>query len=344
VAGTSGTINRQLRLAQRPTGMVDDATFDLVEEPIPELADGEYLVRHVYLSIDPTQRIWIREEPSYLPPVGIGEVMRSGAIGEVVESRTADVPVGSIVTGLLGWQEHSVCGPDAAANVVPAGLPMRQMSGVLGATGITAYFGMLEVGKAQPGETVVVSGAAGATGSVAAQIAKIQGCRVIGIAGGPEKCAWLRDGCGLDGTIDYKSEDIYARLGEELAPDGVDVLFENVGGASLDAVLRRLAINARVALCGSISTYNDPDRADPVHWYMELVTKRAMIQGFLVLDFLERFPEAVLQLATWEAEGKIAWRDTIVEGLERAPEALNMLFRGENQGKLLVQVAPDPTA
>jgi NADPH-dependent curcumin reductase CurA len=335
--------NRALRLAQRPTGMVDDSTFDLVEEPIPDLADGEYLVRHVYLSIDPTQRIWIREEPSYLPPVGIGEVMRSGAIGEVVESRSDDAPVGSIVTGLLGWQEHSVCGPDTQANVVPAGLPMRQMSGVLGATGITAYFGMLDVGGATAGDTVVVSGAAGATGSVAAQVAKIQGCTVIGIAGGPEKCAWLRDSCGLDATIDYKSEDIFTRLGE-LAPDGVDVLFENVGGASLDAVLRHLAIGARVALCGSIASYNDLERADPIHHYMELVTKRATIQGFLVLDFLQRFPEALLQLATWEAEGKLAWRDTIVEGLERAPEALNMLFRGENQGKLLVQVAPDPTA
>jgi NADPH-dependent curcumin reductase CurA len=234
-----------------------------------------------------------------------------------------------------------VCGPDATANVVPDGLPMRQMMGVLGATGITAYFGMLDVGGVQEGETVVVSGAAGATGSVAAQIAKIKGARVIGIAGGPEKCGWLRDACGLDATIDYKAEDIDARVGE-LAPEGVDVLFENVGGSSLDAALGHLAINARVALCGSISAYNDLDRAEPIHRYMELVVKRARIQGFLVLDFLDRFPEAVLQLATWEAEGRLAWRDTIVEGLERAPDALNMLFRGENQGKLLVQVAPDP--
>jgi len=323
--------------------MVDDSTFELVEEPIPELADGEYLVRHVFLSIDPTQRVWIREEPSYLPPVEIGEVMRAGAIGEVVESRADHAPVGSVVTGLLGWQEHSVCGPHATANVVPPGLPMRQMMGVLGATGITAYFGMLEVGRAEEGDTVVVSGAAGATGSVAAQIAKIQGCRVVGIAGGPEKCGWLRDACGLDATIDYKSEDIGARLAD-CAPEGVDVLFENVGGASLDAVLQHLAINARVALCGAISTYNDAERADPIHWYMNLVIKRASITGFLVLDFLDRFPEAVLQLATWEAEGRLAWRDTVVEGLERAPDALNMLFRGENQGKLLVQVAADPTA
>jgi len=335
--------NRQLRLARRPSEMVDETTFELVEEPVPELADGEYLVRHAYLSIDPTQRIWIRAEPSYLPPVEIGEVMRSGAIGEVVESRAADVPVGSIVTGLLGWQEYSVVGPGAAANVLPSGLPLRKMMGVLGATGITAYFGMLEVGQPEAGDTVVVSGAAGATGSVAAQIAKIHGCRVIGIAGGPEKCGWLRDACGLDATIDYKSEDIDARLGE-LAPEGVDVLFENVGGKSLDTVLRHLAMNARIALCGAIGSYNDLEHADPIRNYMELVVKRARLQGFIVLDWLDRFPEAVMQLAAWEAEGKIAWRDTIVEGLERAPEALNMLFRGENQGKLLVQVGPDPTA
>jgi hypothetical protein len=202
---------------------------------------------------------------------------------------------------------------------------------------------MLDVAQVKEGDTVVVSGAAGATGSVAAQIAKINGCRVIGIAGGAEKCAWLRDACGLDATIDYKSEDIDARLGE-LCPDGIDVVFENVGGATLDASLAHLAIGARVALCGAIATYNDIDRAEPIHWYMNLVSKRARVEGFLVLDFLARFPEAVMQLAGWVMEGKITWRDTIVEGLERAPEALNMLFRGENLGKLLVQVAPDPTA
>ncbi|MEX2254574.1 MAG: NADP-dependent oxidoreductase [Acidimicrobiia bacterium] len=335
--------NRQLRLAKRPTGMIDESTFDLVEESIGELADGEYVVRITYLSIDPTQRVWIREEESYLPPVQIGEVMRSGAIGEVIESRAPDVPVGSLVTGLLGWQEHAVCGPETLANVVPPGLPLRQMMGVLGTTGITAYFGMLDVGQAKDGDTVVVSGAAGATGSVAAQIAKIQGGRVIGIAGGAEKCAWLRDECGLDATIDYKSEDVGTRLAE-LCPDGIDVVFENVGGEILDASLQHLAIGARVALCGAIATYNDVDQADPIHWYMNLVVKRARIEGFLVLDFLERFPEAVLQLATWVMEGKIAWRDTVVEGLENAPDALNMLFRGENLGKLLVQVGPDPSA
>lgn len=333
--------NRQLRLAHRPDAMIDASTFELVEESLPMLADGEYLVRNVFLSVDPTQRVWIREEASYLPPVGIGEVMRAGAIGEVVESRNDAFPVGTVVTGLLGWQEFAVVGADTAANAVPRGLPMRQMMGVLGATGITAYFGMLEVGRPQAGETVVVSGAAGATGSVAAQIAKIQGCRVIGIAGSDDKCAWLTGECGLDASINYKTEDVGARL-DELCPDGIDVFFDNVGGATLDVVLARVAIGARVALCGAISAYNESGLPEPIHWYMNLVIKRASMQGFLVLDYLDRFPEAVIQLATWEAEGRITWRDQVVEGLERAPEALNMLFAGANTGKLLVQVAPDP--
>jgi NADPH-dependent curcumin reductase CurA len=323
--------------------MIDDSTFELVEVPILELADGEYLVRNVYLSVDPTQRIWIREEESYLPPVEIGAVMRAGAIGEVVESRNDAFPVGTMVTGLLGWQEYAQCGgPDGmGGNALPPGLPIRQMMGVLGATGVTAYFGMLEIGRPRAGETVVVSGAAGATGSVAAQIAKIQGCRVVGIAGSEEKCTWLTDACGLDAVIDYKTEDIGERL-DALCPAGIDVFFDNVGGATLDAVLARIAVGARIVLCGAISTYNATDLPPPLYWYMNLVIKRGLMQGFIVLDYLDRFPDAVLQLATWEAEGRIAWRDQVVEGLEQAPRALNMLFAGENTGKLLVQVAPEP--
>ncbi len=336
--------NRRLRLAQRPDTLVDDSTFELVEEPLRALADGEYLVRNVYLSVDPTQRVWIREEESYLPPVEIGAVMRSGAIGEVVESRNDAYPVGAVVTGLLGWQEYAHCGgaDGMGGSVIPAGLPLRQMMGVLGATGITAYFGLLEIGRPQPGETVVVSGAAGATGSIAAQIAKIEGARVIGIAGSDEKCAWLEEECGLDAVIQYRTEDVAARL-DELCPDGIDVFFDNVGGATLDAVLARIADYARIVLCGAISTYNESALPPPLHWYVNLVIRRGLMQGFIVLDYLERFPEAVLQLATWEAEGKLAWRDQVVEGLEHAPRALNMLFSGENAGKLLVQVAPEPT-
>jgi hypothetical protein len=333
--------NRQLRLARRPVGMVDDDTFELVEEPLRALEPGEYLVRTVYLSIDPTNRVWIREEPSYLPPVAIGEVMRGGTIGEVVESRNDAFPVGIAVLGMLGWQDYAIGGGDVLARPVPPGVPLQQMMSVFGTTGVTAYFGMLDVAKPQPGETVVVSGAAGATGSVAGQIAKIQGARVIGIAGTPDKCSWLTGELGFDHAVNYRTEDVGARL-DELCPDGIDVFFDNVGGAILDAVLRRLALGARLALCGAISTYNEEDQPPPIHWYMNLVVQRARMQGFLVLDYLDRFPEAVLALVEWVGAGRIHWRDHIVEGLESAPRALNMLFTGENTGKLMVRVGPDP--
>ncbi len=334
-------INHAWQLAERPAGLINDQTFTLVEESVPELVDGEYLVRNVYLSVDPTQRTWIREEPSYLPPVGIGEVMRAGAIGEVVESRNAEYPVGTFVTGLLGWQEYSRL--HEPINIVPAGIPLRPMMGVFGATGITAYFGMLEVGGPQAGETVLVSGAAGATGSVAAQVAQIQGARVIGIAGSAEKCAWLFDVVGLDGVINYHTEDVEQRI-RELCPDGIDVFFDNVGGATLDAGLKNLAIGARVVLCGAISAYNELETPPAIHWYLNLVIKRARMQGFLVLDYLDRFTEAVLQLVTWDMEGKLKWRDHVLDGIDKAPTGLEMLFSGANTGKLLVQVGPDPTA
>jgi len=335
--------NRQLRLARRPDGMVDDDTFDLTEEPLRDLADGEFLVRVAYVSIDPTNRVWIREEPSYLPPVGIGEVMRGGGAGEVVESRNDAFPVGTSVRGLLGWQEYAICGRGVMANAVPPGVPLQHMMSVYGTTGVTAYFGILDVADPKESETVVVSGAAGATGSIAGQIAKIRGCRVIGIAGTDEKCRWLTEELGFDAAINYKRDDIGARL-DELCPDGVDVFFDNVGGSTLDNLLRRLAIGARIALCGAISTYNADETPPPIHWYMNLVVKRARMQGFLVLDYLGRFPEAVLQLVQWVSDGRIKWRDHVVEGLEQAPRALNMLFTGENTGKLMVRVGPDPTA
>ncbi|HSO96815.1 MAG TPA: NADP-dependent oxidoreductase [Acidimicrobiia bacterium] len=334
--------NRQLRLACRPSGMVGPETFELVEEPLRELADGEFLVRTAYLSIDPTNRVWIRAEPSYLPPVEIGAVMRGGAAGAVVESRNDAFPVGTNVLGMLGWQEYAICGRDVSANPVPPGVPLQHMMSVYGATGITAYFGMLEIADPNEGDTVVVSGAAGATGSIAGQIAKIRGAHVIGIAGTDEKCRWLTDDLGFDGAINYKTEDLDVRLAQ-LCPDGVDVFFDNVGGSTLDTLLRHLALGARIALCGAISTYNNDTTPPPIHWYMNLVVQRARMQGFLVLDYVARFPEAVLQLVQWVSEGRIAWRDHVVDGLEQAPDALNMLFTGENTGKLMVRVGPDPT-
>jgi hypothetical protein len=332
-------VNRQLRLAQRPAGLVDDDTFALHEEPLPDLEPGQYRVRVAYLSLDPTNRIWIREEPSYLPPVGIGEVMRGGAIGEVVESRNDAFPVGTVASGLLGWQEYATCGTDLHAQPLPAGVPLPHLLGVYGATGITAYFGMLDVGRPVAGDTVVVSGAAGATGSVAGQIARIQGARVVGIAGTDEKCRWLTDELGFDAAINYRTEDVGRRL-DALCRDGVNVFFDNVGGTILDTVLARLAIGARVALCGAISNYNAADDPTPIRNYMNLVVARARIQGFLVLDYHDRFPEAALQLVAWAGEGRLRWRDHIVEGLEAAPRALNMLFSGENTGKLMVRVDP----
>ncbi|HEV2308968.1 MAG TPA: NADP-dependent oxidoreductase, partial [Acidimicrobiia bacterium] len=326
-------VNRQLRLAQRPVGLVDDDTFAWHEEPLPELEPGQYRVKVAYLSLDPTNRIWIGAEPSYMPPVGLGEVMRGVAIGEVVESRHDDFPVGSVASGLLGWQEYATCGTDLHAQALPSGVPLPQLLGVFGGTGVTAYFGMLEIGRPVAGDTVVVSGAAGATGSVAGQIAKIQGARVVGIAGTDEKCDWLTDELGFDGAINYRTEDVGARL-RELCPGGVNVFFDNVGGTILDTVLARLAIGARVALCGAISNYNAANDPTPIRNYMNLVVARARIEGFLVFDFHDRYPEAALQLATWVAEGRIKWRDHIVDGLDAAPRALNMLFTGENIGKL----------
>ena len=336
------TVNRQLRLAHRPVGLVDDDTFELLEEPLPALEPGQYRVRIAYLSIDPTNRVWIRDEPSYLPPVALGEVMRGSGIGTVVESRHDDFPVGTAVLGMLGWQDYATCGTDVMARAVPAGVPLPHLLGVYGATGVTAYFGMLEIARPQAGDTVVVSGAAGATGSVAGQIARIQGARVIGIAGTAEKCAWLTDELGFDAAINYRTEDVGRRL-DELCPDGINVFFDNVGGAILDTVLARLAIGARVALCGAIATYNATGEPPPIHRYMNLVATRARMEGFLVLDYLDRFAEAVLQLVAWVGEGRIRWREHIVDGLEATPRALNMLFTGENTGKLMVRVDPAAT-
>ncbi len=283
-------MNRQLRLAHRPEGLVDDDTFELVEEALPELADGEALVRNVYLSIDPTNRVWIREEPSYLPPVGIGEVMRSGAVGYVVESRSDDYPVGATVTGLLGWQEHAVIGKGMLARVVPAGVPMTAVMNVLGTSGMTAYFGLVDIGEPKPGETVVISGAAGSVGSLVGQMAKILDCRAIGIAGSDAKCEWVTNELGFDACINYKTEDVGTRL-DELCPDGIDIYFDNVGGSILDEALLRLALNARVPLCGSISSYNATGFPEPVYWSGNLVAMRARMEGFLVLDYLDRFDE-----------------------------------------------------
>ncbi len=330
---------RRILLAARPSGLVDADTLRIDDTAaVPEPAEGQALVRVGHLSIDPTIRTWMDDAPGYLPPIGIGDVVRSGGIGEVVASRSDALAVGDTVFGMLGWQEYAlVDGADGSMTVVPPGLDPAVVLGVLGVTGMTAYFGITDIGRPQPGATVVVSGAAGATGSVAGQIARIEGAaRVVGIAGSAEKCAWLVDELGFDHAINYRDEDVGARL-RETCPDGIDVYFDNVGGAILDACLANLAMRARVVLCGAISQYNEDRPVGPRN-YLQLIVKRARMEGFLILDYLDRFPEAQMRMAGWVMEGRIQHREHVVDGLEHAGEALNLLFSGGNTGKVVVAV------
>ncbi|HEX8795881.1 MAG TPA: NADP-dependent oxidoreductase [Polyangiaceae bacterium] len=332
--------NRQWRLASRPTGMVDDSCFRWAEEPAPAPSkDGDILVRNLYLSMDPTQRGWIARD-TYLPAVAIGDVMRSSAAGRVVESRDPAFAPGDVVVGLFGWQDYALTrnGAERPLTKLPPGLPVELAMSALGVTGITAYFGVLDVGKAKAGETFVVSGAAGATGSVAGQIARIQGCRVVGIAGGPDKCEWLLKEAKFDAAIDYKNENVGARL-RELCPKGIDVYFDNVGGEQLDDALANLAMRGRVVLCGAIATYNDAELRPGPKNYLNLLLKRGRMEGFIVLDYLPRALEAVMQLWTWVREGKIVDRVDVQQGLENAPKTLRRLFEGKNQGKQLLKIA-----
>jgi hypothetical protein len=332
-------VNRCWRLAARPQGMIKDSDFTFREEPLPEIQDGEILVRNLYLSVDPTQRGWL-ERDSYMPAVPVGDVVRALGAGKVVKSRHPGFAEGEVVTGLVGWQDYVVLSDKSALppGRVPPGVPVPLALSVFGLTGMTAYFGLLDVGKPKAGETVVVSGAAGATGSVVGQIAKAIGCRVVGIAGGPEKCAWIKDELGFDAAIDYKSEDVNARL-RELCPDGIDVYFDNVGGDILDAALASLAMRGRVVICGAISDYNSFDQVTGPKNYLVLLMRRGRMEGFIVTDYLSRFGEAAQQLGAWLAAGKIKDRIDIVEGLENAPAALRRLFTGANTGKQLIKIA-----
>ncbi|MRG93179.1 NADP-dependent oxidoreductase [Polyangium spumosum] len=331
-------VNRCFRLAARPEGMIKDSDFSWQEEAVPELGPGQILVQTLYLSVDPTQRIWSAYD-SYLPAVAIGEVMRAGGVGRVLRSNLPDFSPGDLVYGMTGWQTHAVMEPSVRGpRKLPPGTPPTMALSLLGLTGLTAYFGLLDVGRVKEGETVVVSGAAGATGNAVGQIAKIKGARVVGIAGGPAKCAWIKDELGFDAAIDYKAEDVKKRLGE-LCPGGIDVYFDNVGGAILEAALAHLAMRGRVVLCGSIGDYNNPAGSSGPRNLMNLVIKRGRMEGFLVTDYADRFGEAIGDLARWAAEGRIQDRVDVVEGLENAPAALRRLFTGANTGKQLVKVA-----
>jgi NADPH-dependent curcumin reductase CurA len=328
--------NRRMVLAERPSGMVDESTVRLEEVDVPEPGEGEMLARVRYVSIDPTIRTWMDDAPGYLPPIQIDEVVRAGGVAEVVASNTERFEPGQLLFGMTGWQDY-VVGADGF-QTLPDGVPPTLALSLLGITGMTAYFGMTDVGRVQEGDVVVVSGAAGATGSAAGQIAKIKGAKkVIGIAGGPQKCAYAVDELGFDEMIDYKSDDVSARL-REAAPDGIDLYFDNVGGEILDACLARLALRGRIVLCGAISGYNDRGAAKGPANYANLIIKRGRMEGFLILDYFDRLPEGQAAVAGWLREGKIKSSEHVVDGLENAPKALNLLFTGGNTGKLMVKL------
>jgi NADPH-dependent curcumin reductase CurA len=331
--------NRQLRLAARPVGEPRSIDWQQVEEPVAEPGDGEFLVQVLYLSIDPAMRGWMNAGKSYIRPVEIGEVMRAGAVGRVIASRHPEFSVGDHVSGSFGVQEYCVSDGRGVTKVDPAMAPLPVYLGTLGMSGMTAYFGLLDIGRPEPGQTVVVSGAAGAVGNVVGQVAKILGCRVIGIAGGERKCRSLVEEFGFDAAIDYQTEDVRKALREH-APDGVDIYFDNVGGDILDAVLTRLARGARIVICGAISQYNNTEPVKGPSNYMSLLVNRASMTGMVVFDYADRYGEGVAQLAEWLADGQLVSREDVVSGgVETFPETLMRLFRGENLGKLVLQIA-----
>jgi NADPH-dependent curcumin reductase len=329
--------NRQWLLARRPQGALRDDDFTFVETEAPTPREGEVLVQNLILSCDPTQRGWIAGD-TYLPAVKIGEVVRSLGTGRVVASNAPGFSVGDVVSGLVGWQDYLAVNPKGQLNKLPPGAPLELAMSTLGLTGITAYFGLLDVGRPVAGETVVVSGAAGATGSVVGQIAKIKGCRAIGIAGGAEKCRWLTEVAGFDAAIDYKAEDVPARL-KELCPKGIDIFFDNVGGDVLDAALARLAMRGRVVLCGAIANYNATEQPPGPKNYLNLLLQRGRMEGFIVLDYMPRASEAVTALAGWVQAGNIKYEVDVQHGLENAPATLRRLFEGRNEGKQLLRIA-----
>ncbi|HZE15506.1 MAG TPA: NADP-dependent oxidoreductase [Mycobacterium sp.] len=332
--------NRQIVLRRRPTGLVQPNDTELITSSAPEPAEGEALLRNTYVGIDAAVRTWLNDQPSYLPTVQLGEVIRAAGIGEVVESRCDAYAVGDVVTTLSGFQEYVIVRDDVFSTPIPGVSDQLAVMSVYGPTGATAYFGMTGIGRPQPGETVVVSAAAGATGSVAGQIAKIAGARVVGIAGGAEKCRVVVEDFGFDACIDYRAGELPAAL-KEYCPRGVDVYFDNVGGPILDAVLGRLAHKARVVLCGVISSYLTGEHPGPAN-YVNLLAKTALMQGFNALEQWGRFDEAFVALRQWEHEGRLVHRETVFEGIESCVDALNGLFTGANIGKMLVKVG-EPT-
>jgi len=329
--------NRRFLLAKRPVGAVRRDDFSFEAAPAEQPGEGQILVRNLYLSLDPAMRGWMNEGKSYIPPVALGQVMRALGVGEVVASNHPDYKPGDHVSGPLGVQDYFTGEPQGLHKIDPSLAPLPRYLSALGMTGMTAYFALLEVGQPKAGDTVVISGAAGAVGSIVGQIAKLKGCHVVGIAGGAEKCQYLKDELGFDGVIDYKAEDVLAGLKRE-CPKGVDVYFDNVGGEILDAVLTRINLKARIVICGAISQYNNKEAVKGPANYLSLLVNRARMEGFVVFDHAKDYGKAAQEIAGWLAAGKVKSKEDVVEGLETFPETLLKLFSGENFGKLVLKV------
>ena len=332
-------------LKRRPQGRMSREDFEWRTTELPDPQDGQVLVRTVYLSLDPTNRIWASDQEQYMPPVQLGEVMRGGTLGIVEASAHPKFAAGDVVQGMWGWASHTLADGGRGLTKLPRtpGVPLDAYMSVLGATGMTAYFGLLDIGKPQAGETLVVSAAAGAVGQIVGQIGKIKGCRVVGTAGSDAKCRHLVDDLGFDAAINYKTADLDLELAAT-CPDGIDVYFENTGGPVTDAVLKRINLNARIPLCGLIAHYNDGDNSQGVpgpNNFQMLLMKRVLLKGFIIIDYLPRFPEGIAEMAGWLAEGKLKYDTDIVDGLQNSPEAVNRLFDGANTGKLLVRCSDE---
>lgn len=336
-------MNKQLKLVKRPVGMPDADTWTLESNPIPELKEGEVLIQNHYISLDPAMRGWMNDTKSYIPPVQIGEVMRAGSIGEVIKvNNHPTYKVGDVLTGWGGVQQYNVTNGEGYYSVDTSLAPMPTYIGTLGMPGMTAYFGILEVGKIKEGDVVLVSGAAGAVGSVVGQIAKIKGCKVIGIAGGAEKCKYLVEELGYDGAIDYKNENVSKGI-KEHCPKGIDVYFDNVGGDILDAALARLRMHARIVICGAISQYNNTTKIVGPSNYLSLLVNRATMQGMVVMDYAKNYREAAMNMGMWMAQGKLKSKEDVYEGIENFHDTFQRLFSGDKKGKLVLKVLEKAT-
>lgn len=330
-------MNRQLLLAKRPVGLPDKETWEIKETAVPEPGDGEMVVKQFYISLDPAMRGWMADRRSYVPPIQIGEVMRAGSVGKVVASNHPAFKVGDYVSGWGGVQDYAVTNGGGWYPVQPGIAPLPVFIGTLGMPGMTAYFGLLEVGQPKEGETVLVSGAAGAVGSLVGQIAKLKGCRAVGIAGGPEKCAYIVNELGFDGAIDYKNDNLSKAMRQQ-CPDGIDIYFDNVGGEILNTALTQINRNARIPICGAISQYNATEPVPGPSNYLSLLVNRSRMEGFLVSDFSDRYMEGAMVMGGWLAQGQLKSREDIYEGMENFHETFLRLFSGDKLGKLVLKI------